>query len=712
MKYFKNVNSYNELKKAYRELLKANHPDNGGNVEVMQAINVEYEALFPIWKNRQEKESGEIINETAAETRRKFYTQFGWEGSRYDCDLSLKEIAKIVRTYIKEKYPTYKFSVRIHYASMCQELTVVLKESPIEIYKTAEEASEEDELAFIKKAERHGLWNLTSWTREVFESEYKKITEEHGNFYKIMNEATKAIIDDVDAFVNSYNYDDCDGMIDYFDVNFYYLGCCENNGENVKIVPKTARIKNKKSESKVAKEATSENINFKNLHFEISEDVDTRNNEKIYCVKISEKLTREEYKQANEEMKARGGYYSRFKHAFIFKEDPSKLLGVPGNSKAPYIDDLEEYKKRVPKETEEAAEAGMTVEEYANNDYEPQVDAVQNHEKPKKIKKLKGENSSCKKEPEDFAKKYYEINEENARLAQELNSFSKYETGSATRIYHEKCDFAYSILDKILDEHPEQAESTAQKIDYYCRKLAEYYNDYYRNEASCPSVLICGPANFPSKKKERQNERRTLLIERWNYLENYLSKIQNFFNVSRPIKSGDPDAIEQLEKKITELESEHKLHLSANKYYKKHKTLQGFEGLTSAEISQIESLIRDPSRFVPFYVSNETANLRRYKSRLERLKKEKNLVGTCESVTIPYQGVVFKMVENTENMRLQLFFEGKPSEEIRALLKSHSFRWSGKNKCWQRQLTNNARFSYKRLKEELKNLDGIKTAAV
>lgn len=680
MKYFKNVNSYNELKKAYRELLKANHPDNGGDVEVMQAINVEYEALFPIWKNRQEKENGKIINETAAETRRKFYTQFGWEGSHYDCDLSLKEIAKIVRTYIKEKYPTYKFSVRIHYASMCQELTVVLKESPIEIYKTAEEASEEDELAFIKKAERHGLWNLTSWTREVFESEYKKIAEEHGNFYKIMNEATKAVIDDVDAFVNSYNYDDCDGMIDYFDVNFYYLGCCENNGENVKIVPKTARIKNTKNESKVAKEATSENINFKDLHFEISEDVDTRNNEKIYCVKISEKLTREEYKQANEEMKARGGYYSRFKHAFIFKEDPSKLLGVPGDPKASYIDDLEEYKKHILKEIEEeAAAARMTVEE---------------------------------KEPEDFAKKYYEINEENARLAQELNSFSKYETGSATRIYHEKCDFAYSILDKILDEHPEQAESTAQKIDYYCRKLAEYYNDYYRNEASCPSVLICGPANFPVKKKERQNEHRASLNERWNYLENYLSKIQNFFNVSRPIKSGDPDAIEQLEKKITELESEHKLHLSANKYYKKHKTLQGFEGLTSAEISQIESFIRDPSRFVPFYVSNETANLRRYKSRLERLKKEKNLVGTCESVTIPYQGVVFKMVENTENMRLQLFFEGKPSEEIRALLKSHSFRWSGKNKCWQRQLTNNARFSYKHLKEELKNLDGIKTVAV
>lgn len=708
MKYFKNVNSYNELKKAYRELLKANHPDNGGDVEVMQAINVEYEALFPIWKNRQEKESGEIINETAAETRRKFYTQFGWEGSRYDCDLSLKEIAKIVRAYVKEKYPTYKFSVRTHYASMCQELAVVLKESPIEIYKVAEEVSEEEELAFIKKAERNNLWHLNSWTRENFESEYKKITEEHGDFYKIMNEATKAVIDDVDAFVNSYNYNDCDGMIDYFDVNFYYFGCCENNGVNVKIVPKTARIKNKKSESKTEKEATSENINFKNLHFEISKDVDTRNNEKIYCVKISEKLTREEYKQANEEMKARGGYYSRFKHAFIFKEDPSKILGVLDNSKVSHMDDMEEYKKHILKEIEEeAAEAGMTVEEYANNDYESKIDTVLSDKKPKKLKKLKGENSSCKKGLEGFAKKYYEINEENARLAQELNSFSKYETGSATRIYREKCDFAYNILDKILDEHPEQAESTAQKIYYYCRKLAEYYNDYYRNEASCPSVLICGPANFPVKKKERQNERRASLNERWNYLENYLSKIQSISNAEQPIKCGDSGAIEQLEKKIIELEAGHQLHLNANKYYKKHKTLRGFESLTSAEISQIESLIRDPDRFVPFYVNNEAANLRHYKSKLERLKKEKNSAGTCETVTTSYQGVIFKMVENTEIMRLQLFFEDKPSEKFRTLLKSHSFRWSGKNKCWQRQLTNDARFSYKHLKEEVKNLTGI-----
>ena len=112
MKHFKNIKSYDDLKTQYKALLKANHPDNGGDLEAMKEINVEYDALFHIWKDRQEKETGEQIRETAEGTRRQFYTMNGWEGSRYDGNLSLKEIAKIVRAYVKEKYPLYKFSVR------------------------------------------------------------------------------------------------------------------------------------------------------------------------------------------------------------------------------------------------------------------------------------------------------------------------------------------------------------------------------------------------------------------------------------------------------------------------------------------------------------------------------------------------------------------------------------------------------------------------
>ena len=45
-------------------------------------------------------------------------------------------------------------------------------------------------------------------------------------------------------------------------------------------------------------------------------------------MKVVEKLNREEYLSVNKYIKSLGGYYSRFKHAFIFKENPSEKLNI------------------------------------------------------------------------------------------------------------------------------------------------------------------------------------------------------------------------------------------------------------------------------------------------------------------------------------------------------------------------------------------------
>lgn len=195
-KYFKNVESYKDLKEQYKKLLKENHPDNGGDLETMKEINVEYDALFKIWKDRAEVNNNlteEEKAETASSTRNKFYTSCGWEGTNHDWNRSLKEVAQIVRKYVKEKYPTYKFSVRTDYSSMCKELIVELKESPIEIYKSAGELTNNEKSRFVSKADYNGFWRLDSFTDEEFEKEYNRITEEHGNFYKCLNEATQAV---------------------------------------------------------------------------------------------------------------------------------------------------------------------------------------------------------------------------------------------------------------------------------------------------------------------------------------------------------------------------------------------------------------------------------------------------------------------------------------------------------------------------------------
>ena len=56
-KYFKNVGTIEELRRQYKDLLKVYHPDNGGNEEIMKAINVEYEQLFKTLKNRHENKA-------------------------------------------------------------------------------------------------------------------------------------------------------------------------------------------------------------------------------------------------------------------------------------------------------------------------------------------------------------------------------------------------------------------------------------------------------------------------------------------------------------------------------------------------------------------------------------------------------------------------------------------------------------------------------
>lgn len=52
MTYFNDITTIEELKKAYRKLCQLNHPDNGGNVATMAAINNEYTEMFNILKDR------------------------------------------------------------------------------------------------------------------------------------------------------------------------------------------------------------------------------------------------------------------------------------------------------------------------------------------------------------------------------------------------------------------------------------------------------------------------------------------------------------------------------------------------------------------------------------------------------------------------------------------------------------------------------------
>ena len=147
--------------------------------------------------------------------------------------------------------------------------------------------------------------------------------------------------------------------------------------------------------------------------------------------------------------------------------------------------------------------------------------------------------------------------EQNARRAKEACSFSDYRPGSATAEYNEYCAEADEIAAKAkarLARAGAPAER-AEKVEYllasYKTKKLAWLNDLYTNRGRVPSVLVCGPANFPVRAKQRQNAREDSLMEQNpDYI---LDEIRGIGRNAGTIYSDEGNAAERIKAKIETL---------------------------------------------------------------------------------------------------------------------------------------------------------------
>lgn len=302
------------------------------------------------------------------------------------------------------------------------------------------------------------------------------------------------------------------------------------------------------------------------------------------------------------------------------------------------------------------------------------------------------------------------INESTARLAKQMRSFDDYKEGSATASYNAQCAEAAAILEKVkakcaTDEQWERAEYLYNR---YCSVLAEAINRDNEIGTRCPSVLICGAGNFPTRKKEKQIAAWDKNMENFRKADHYLDMLKRAHTLA--VKSDDPEVLDFLRAKLAGLEEAHALMVSANAYYRKNKTLEGFEGIPADTMAWITR----PGVYLPggrngdgsplaFYgkpfptyeLTNSNANIKRVKQRIETLEAVK----ASKSIEEEHDGYTYR--ENAEAMRVQLRFDGKPDDETRALLKRNGFRWAPSQGVWQRQLNDNGKYAAHRVMEVL-----------
>ena len=158
------------------------------------------------------------------------------------------------------------------------------------------------------------------------------------------------------------------------------------------------------------------------------------------------------------------------------------------------------------------------------------------------------------------------------------------------------------------------------------------------------------------------------------------------------ISGDDPEALERYQKKLAELEKAQEYMKAVNKAWKKGKAALVALGLSEDES---EKFANEKDKPCPTWMlSNNSAEIRRVKEKMETLKKLDNM--TVEN--IKFNGG--EMVVNLEINRVQIIFDDIPAPEKRKLLKSHGFKWSPSEKAWQRQRTLNAVYAAKRLIEQ------------
>lgn len=302
-------------------------------------------------------------------------------------------------------------------------------------------------------------------------------------------------------------------------------------------------------------------------------------------------------------------------------------------------------------------------------------------------------------------RKYFHINESSARTAHNMMSMRDYSEGSTTAGYRSEVDKAYDIADKVAEKKPEEAERVYRLAERYSKKMAEYYNKESSIGMMCPSVMISGAGNFPVKKKERQLAAWERNHEFYQYVQGILAKIENILYGREIIKSDDERAIEKLEEKLEDMKKLQEDMKAANKALRLKDKEAGNDQLREMGYSEesIEEL-RKPDYlgrvgYPNFQLSNNNANIHRVEERLKRLKAVKER-GSSEQ-----EYKTFKVIENTEAMRYQIIFDGKPDAEIRTLLKSNGFKWAPSQGAWQRQITSNGKWALKKVVEKLKEME-------
>ncbi|WP_314237022.1 ArdC-like ssDNA-binding domain-containing protein, partial [Capnocytophaga sputigena] len=270
----------------------------------------------------------------------------------------------------------------------------------------------------------------------------------------------------------------------------------------------------------------------------------------------------------------------------------------------------------------------------------------------------------------------------------------------------------YSLYNSLSEEAKKQGvlEKYNSAFNNGYNSLLKLEREIIATRSKTFSTAITGGAGITEKQISTNEKRMRLQAEKselWNQKYDKLHKILEKIAKNKPedlyeegdvIKSTDNNAMTKLQQKLKMLQDRKtmlKNGVVAAKEYQKNKDLSVFkkynidEETTKTIVNHIDKGGKPTEKdmYNWFTMPYLNRDIKEVEKRIAIL--EKNQAKGTDEILI--EGG--KIVHNGEAQRLQIFFDGIPSKEVREALKSHAFKWAPTAKAWQRTLTENAKYA-------------------
>ena len=233
--------------------------------------------------------------------------------------------------------------------------------------------------------------------------------------------------------------------------------------------------------------------------------------------------------------------------------------------------------------------------------------------------------------------------------------------------------------------------------EVYEERLVQRYKEWFRAQSRCFSVLVTGAGNFNQRKHQKAND-----AERAAYERLQAWKEKTIKRLNRKERLTGMAEVERLRAILEAAEETHEKMKQVNQICRRKCTDEEQVDAIVAECGikeeQAKELVfPDPDRgtyrkgFASYQLSLNLAKIKDLRAKIARHEA----MAEKEDKVLEFEGFEVELDYGEERLRIR--HHEKPDAQTIQELKGNGFKWSPKNKAWQRQLTSNAVYAARRV---------------